>query len=39
MKPHWSRKLLKGAMAGALYLVGVSVADAQDHSTRDSQGE
>ncbi len=35
MKPHWSRKLLKGAVAGALYLVGAGVADAQDYSTRD----
>jgi tripartite-type tricarboxylate transporter receptor subunit TctC len=35
MKPHWSQILVRGAVAGALYLVGAGGACAQDHSTKD----
>src|SRR2546421_12348510 len=34
MKPHWSRAMIEGALVGALCLVGVAVASAQDYPTR-----
>jgi tripartite-type tricarboxylate transporter receptor subunit TctC len=35
MKPHWSRTMIKGAMVGALCLVGAGVAGAQDSPAKD----
>jgi tripartite-type tricarboxylate transporter receptor subunit TctC len=35
MKPHWSRILIQGAAAGALYLVGAGGTCAQGYSAKD----
>jgi tripartite-type tricarboxylate transporter receptor subunit TctC len=35
MTPHWSSMMVKGALAGALCLVGAGAAAPQDHAAKD----